>query len=308
MRWQRQEGPARRSRRWSSRVKRFLTRLSLRDQRFRRIVLNHLFSNYTAEQTLCLVKFDDHEIFVDPRDDKIAFTLLSGRAWQRGDLEAAMALASTHDRLPRGRVFIDVGANIGAMTLYAMLSGQFSHAVAIEPDPHNRAILEKNIAINGLAEKVTVAATAASFASGEMPLYRDEKNRGAHSLEEGFVMPPSTTEIVSVDTLDQILQSIGITPNDVGFLKIDVEGHEQSVLLGATRILAAAPPVMLEATFDVSNQAAALADYHTVTEHLKIAYATCAQIDDRQPGTNLPVAYRLDEFVPTAMQHDLLFF
>lgn len=308
MRWRQQEGPPRRGRRWSSRAKRFLTRLSLRDQRFRRIVLNYLFSNYIAEQTLCLVNFDDHEIFVDPRDDKIAFTLLSGRAWQRGDLEAAMALASTHGRLPRGKVFVDVGANIGAMTLYAMLSGQFSHAVAIEPDRHNRSILERNIATNGLTERVTIAATAASFASGEMPLYRDEKNRGAHSLEEGFVMTPSTAEVVSVDKLDQILKNNGIAPRDVGFLKIDVEGHEQSVLHGATGVLGLAPPIMLEATFDTSTHAAGLMDYHAITSHLQTGYKTCAQIDDRQPGTNLPVAYGLEEFAPSSIQHELLFF
>ncbi len=308
MRWQRQEGPARRGRRWTSRIKRFLTRNALHDQRFRRIVLNYLFSNYIADQTLCLVKFDDHEIFVDPRDDKIAFTLLSGRTWQRGDLEAAMALVSTHNRLPRGKVFVDVGANIGAMTLYAMLSGQFSHAVAIEPDHHNRSILERNVAINGLSEKVTIAATAASFASGEMPLFRDEKNRGAHSLEEGFVMTPANTEVVNVDTLDHIIGDLGIGLDDVGFVKIDVEGHEQSVLHGAPKVLSKKPPIMLEATFDVSNQAAGHSDYHAITRHLQAHYDTCAQIDDRQPGTNLPVAHRLQEFVPTSMQHELLFY
>ena len=308
MRWKQQNGPARRSRRWTSRIKRALTRFSLRDQRFRRIVLNHLFSEHMARQTLCLVKFDDHEIFVDPRDDKIAFTLLSGRAWQRGDLEAAMALASTHNRLPRGGVFVDVGANIGAMTLYAMLSGQFSHALAIEPDAHNRSILERNIATNGLSEKVTIAATAASFASGELPLYRDEKNRGAHSLEEGFVMTPSTTHVVSVDRLDQIVKDNGISTSDVSFLKIDVEGHEQSVLHGASRILSNTPALMLEATFDNSTSAAGLNDYHAITKHLQGGYLTCAQIDDRQPGTNLPVSHKLDEFMPSEIQHELLFF
>ena len=105
-----------------------------------------------ASQTLCLVVFDDHESFIDPRNDKIAFTLLSGHAWLRGDLEAAMVLALTPNRLPRGGVFVDVGANISAITPYAMLSGQFAHALDIEPDPHNRSILERNIAANGLSK------------------------------------------------------------------------------------------------------------------------------------------------------------
>ena len=48
-----------------------------------------------ASQTLFLVVFDDHEIFIDLHNDKIAFTLLFGHAWLHGDLEAAMGLALT---------------------------------------------------------------------------------------------------------------------------------------------------------------------------------------------------------------------
>ena len=194
------------------------------------------------------------------------------------------------------------------MTIYAMLSGRFSRAVAVEPDPWNREILAKNLEINGLNDRVVIVGKAVSDRAGTMQLFRDAKNFGAHSLEPGFVLSPDASERhVAVESLDRILADAGVHAGDVGFVKIDVEGHEFAVLAGMTDVLAERPPVMIEVTFadaravdrGQSVRAQELADLR----RLITMYATVLDIERADQSG----AIEVDQFEVTAGQHELLF-
>ena len=293
-----------RRRRWTSRFRRMALEILARDPRFRRTALTYLFSRHLDGDILCLVPFEDHQLFVNPRDDKISFSLMSGKQWQRSDLECAFRVAQSADRLRQGSVFVDVGANIGAMTIYACLSGLFRHVIAIEPDALNRSILDRNVAINGMADQVTVVPMAASSISGEMTLHRDQKNLGAHSLEPGFAMTPGSTETVPVQPLDQIIAQAGIGPEDVGFVKIDVEGHEVDVLRGMSEVMAGAPPILVEATFDLDDKTQPL--NVQIFAPLPRQYHSCADVALRPHSGEPPPLVRLGSFLPTSLQHDLV--
>ncbi len=301
-RWQRGDGPGQRRLPLKTRAKRWLVDLAVRDPRIRRMALNRIFADYAANDTLCLVPFGDHKVFVDPRDDRVAFTILSGRSWQREHLERAIDIVRQAGRLEADSVFVDVGANIGLITIYAMLSGRFSKAIAIEPDPWNRAILQQNLELNEINDRVLVVAKAVSDRVGEMTLHRDAKNLGAHSLEPGFSMSPvEQTESVSVAPLDAILEEIGVTPTAVGLVKIDVEGHEFAALAGMPGILQARPPLMLEVTFDTSD--GGQSDSERLRQSLP-GYVHVAEID--RPTADPSVA--LTDFQASADQHELVIF
>jgi len=303
---------------WASRLKK-LYRYAIvragRDQRHRRFALNHIFSTHLTANTLCLTSFDDHEIFTDPRDDKIAFTILSGQAWQRRQFDRALSAASAAGRITPDSVFVDVGANIGAITLYALLSGYFRHVLALEPDPHNRGILERNIKHNGFAEHVTVIPAAASDRTATQTFYRDARNFGAHSLEAGFSRGQGEAREIPVAPLDHLVRDAGYSPGDIGLLKIDVEGHEHAVLRGMPEILACGPPLMLEITYREAignqdadwhvelNDAIYYQDPHATLTYLPARYTACLPLDAEAATSTAPAMFR-----PHKSQHDLLIF
>ncbi len=218
------------------------------------LALRALLDRQLAPDVLCRVPFDDHVLYVDPRDDKIALKLLAGRAWQRRQLETAIATLRVAGRLPAGGLFLDVGANIGCQTVYAMRSGAFASAIAIEPDPHNFDILKRNLAANGLEGRVEAVAAAASARRGRVLLRRHARNHGAHSVEESFATRPAGTTDVDATPLDELLRHREIAPDKVGLVKIDVEGHELAVLQGMAGLCAAGAPLLVELTADRAGE------------------------------------------------------
>lgn len=308
-RWLDGDGPGARKLPWTTRLKRTLVGYSAHDARIRRMALNKIFADYSTPGVLCLVPFGDHSVYVDPRDDRIAYSLLSGRSWQRDQLVGAFDDVELAGRLRAGGVFVDVGANIGLMTVYALLSGRFARAIAIEPDAHNRAILTKNIEENGFADRVTIVGRAVSDVIGAMVLHRDTKNLGAHSLEPGFSLSADAASgSVDVAPLDTILADAGHAPEDVAFVKIDVEGHEFAVLNGMPELISARVPMMIEVTFGGAaaggNSSDARAEDLAALVRLLPGYHFAKDLE----GGDDALAGPLVDFPVRAGQHELLIY
>ncbi len=68
------------SRRWSRRAVAAAVGLIGRHPRLGGVALRTLLDRRLAPGVLCRVPFEDHALYVDPRDDKVALKLLSGRA------------------------------------------------------------------------------------------------------------------------------------------------------------------------------------------------------------------------------------
>jgi FkbM family methyltransferase len=124
-----------------------------------------------------------------------------------------------------GRLFVDLGANIGQYTL--ALSRRFELVVAVEPNPAALAILKRNLDLNGI-ENVRIQPVAVAAAAGKLPLY------GGEFLSTWSLKHPST-EFVLVDviTLDTLLAGLG----PVDLLKVDIEGAEREVFLAGAEPL-----------------------------------------------------------------------
>jgi FkbM family methyltransferase len=145
-------------------------------------------------------------------------------------------------------VFVDVGAHIGTHTIYALRTGRFARAVAFEPEPRNVALLEKNLAANGLAQAAVVVRKAAGAATGAGVLHLHPRNTGAHAIDAPPSLDGQASLNVPVVRVDHELQTLGVALDKVGLIWVDVEGYEPQVLEGLGGLLARSVPIAFEFT------------------------------------------------------------
>ncbi|MEA2826039.1 MAG: hypothetical protein QOG43_478 [Actinomycetota bacterium] len=141
--------------------------------------------------------------------------------------------------LKPGDLFVDVGANIGVYAAWgATIVGPTGVVLALEPVPRTRLWLEQICAQNGLGQ-VEVIGVSAGEDEGTGWMQTTEGASGLARLATG-----KTTGLqVSVTTIDRLLDS-----RSPALIKIDVEGHELSVLSGARQTLKRSrAPVVFEA-------------------------------------------------------------
>lgn len=222
--------------------RRILEPVLVNTRSFRETVLNAL----AARGHLILCRLPDASFFVDPSDRTVGTHLAWSGDWQRAEVERAIATLQSAGRLPPEAVFVDVGANIGTQTVYAMLLGPFARAVAIEPEPRNLELLAMNVAINKLATRVDLEGKAAGENAGTEWLYLHPRNKGNHTLGKAPSRDGLERLEVPVDRLDAILADHAVEPEAVGLIWIDAEGSEPDVIAGLGRYLDAAPPLVLE--------------------------------------------------------------
>lgn len=134
-------------------------------------------------------------------------------------------------RFPNPHIF-DVGANIGGWTAAVLARWPEADVVCFEPNPTALLGLQKRLDFG-----VFVAPFALSDEVGKAWLYHDgdaDALASLHKRDLGFQDQThgSLRQEVQVQTLDQWLKG-----REVDLLKIDVEGNELSVLLGAGRHL-----------------------------------------------------------------------
>jgi FkbM family methyltransferase len=132
-------------------------------------------------------------------------------------------------------VLFDVGANLGDYS--SKLLEVFPHGkiYAFEPHPKNFARLKNTMTV----DQVHCFNLALGETSGESTLYdRSDREGSCHgTLHESVITEIHGKEMtsvpVSVERLDDFCESHNIQCID--FMKIDTEGHERSVLLGAKK-------------------------------------------------------------------------
>lgn len=145
-------------------------------------------------------------------------------------------IETMHEHIRTGDTCIDVGANIGHHTiLMSHFVGNEGSVVAYEPIPYLRDQMSRSIAINSI-HNVTIHDVALSDKEGQMTLFLRKGNIGGSSLVEGM-----DTEELPVRVLHLDKNHMG----KVDFMKIDVEGYEYHVLLGAVSVIEKYRPIII---------------------------------------------------------------
>lgn len=144
--------------------------------------------------------------------------------------------------LQQGDGFIDIGANVGYFSLVAsVLTGNDGLVVSFEPEKHNFKRLQANIAINEF-DNIVAYNMAVGDEDKTVSLFFNSDNDGGHALwnpgAHSFNAKSRLATIrqdIKLTKLDSIINNIAIPPIKV--IKIDTEGYEHHVLVGATEAI-----------------------------------------------------------------------
>lgn len=170
-------------------------------------------------------------ICMDPVNDKGVERPL----YLTGTYEAG-TLNIIHHCLREGDIFIDVGANIGLMSIFSSRAvGNKGKVYSFEPVSETFKIFKKNIEINKI-KNIDAFNVGVSDSKGKSFIYT---NLYAGKGSSSFIRPADQNESkeykISVETLDELLIRHHLT--NIRMLKIDVEGWELHVLKGAEALL-----------------------------------------------------------------------
>jgi len=135
--------------------------------------------------------------------------------------------------------FVDIGANIGTHTIFALKKACFKQAICVEPDIRNYSLLTCNIILNNLVSRVSLFNNAISENSSEtLQLELSSDNYGDHRIRKdisgGADFGESKRKIIEVQTMtlqDIINETLPINLDNL-LVWVDTQGYEGSVLKG----------------------------------------------------------------------------
>jgi FkbM family methyltransferase len=197
-----------------------------------------------------------------------------------------------------GYVVLDIGANIGAHTLgLAQSVGPTGKVYAFEPTDFAFAKLKRNLALNPELESRTIAQqlllTATLSQKVEHEIYASwplETVDSVHPKHRGRLV--STTH-ATVETLDGFAAKYGIARLDL--VKMDVDGHELSVLRGGMQMLRRFHPVLVMEMSPYVH----LEQYNSFAEFVELLKGLGYSLRNADTGEVVPLdAVELQRLIP----------
>ena len=166
----------------------------------------------------------DHYFFAEAR---VAKDYVRGGLYEKSIINWAIDNFVKEDK-----AVIDIGAHMGHYTMN--MAHKAKRVYAFECSPKSFNYLCANIALQNLHYKVDKFNVALSNKEGKVKYYiRDPLDGGANGIAK--YSTDETDNIESIEVEAKTLDSFGL--KNIGFIKIDVEGHEKEVLEGALNTL-----------------------------------------------------------------------
>jgi FkbM family methyltransferase len=229
--------------------------LNYRGQR-RAIGRGYLFDALRFVTPSVAIETDGLRVYLSTADRVVSRRIFAGGLWERPMFELVMAeladrgLGAALD----GKIFLDIGANIGTASCHAITGHRAALALAFEPAPQNLRFLRQNIVANELEGRVRIHACALSDRDGHVSFELSDVNSGDHRVrtatagEQPALLGESSWSTTRVESrrLDSYVEDGTIALDRVGLAWIDVQGHEGHVFGGAGRLLSSQVPVVCE--------------------------------------------------------------
>ena len=128
----------------------------------------------------------------------------------------------------KGKIVIDIGANIGDSPILFALRGA-DKVIGIEPFPKNYELAKKNIESNNLSDRISLLLAGCASNSSYItidPEYESNITSRLRDFNEGIRIP--------LVTLENILNEFNVEASNA-VLKMDCEGCEYDIILSASK-------------------------------------------------------------------------
>ena len=134
---------------------------------------------------------------------------------------------------------INIGAHIGSTCIPAIKENKFKNSIVFEPTKKTFKLLQSNIFLNGVDDKIKAYNLAISNKKTKLHLAIKKGNIGGNYISTN----KKNTEIVKSDILDNYTYNLNKN-NTLIFM--DVEGHEPNIFLGARKTIKKKIPIVFE--------------------------------------------------------------
>jgi FkbM family methyltransferase len=180
--------------------------------------------------------------------------------WFHGANREQMTMTQFAKLIKSGSTVIEVGGHIGYISLYySQLVGEKGHVIVFEPGPNNLPYLMHNTSKKA---NIRIIEKAVSDTDGKLLFYVEELTGQNNTLIKNFerfkqnlanANIDATYKTINVEAskLDTILPQL---VEKVDFIKIDVEGAELQVLMGAKQIIEVYKPIIMVESNDTGEQ------------------------------------------------------
>lgn len=179
--------------------------------------------------------FSERKQMVIFADDYVSNRVLSHGLYEKKQLELIFDWLKSKKNVFNSTV-LDVGANIGNHSLF--FARFFSKCISFEPNPRTFSVLEIN---SRLVDNIIPMNLGLSDKKGTAPLYTSFRNVGGSSLSGDRNMEVDSRHDIQLDKLDDIINN----EENIGLIKIDVEGHEWFALKGAEKVIKDNKPIII---------------------------------------------------------------
>ncbi len=167
-----------------------------------------------------------HAVFVG---DYVSNKIITDGVFEKRELQ--LLAKDIFPSLSRDSTVLDVGANIGNHAVF--FADYFARVIAFEPNP----MVSKLLHSNAIGREIEVVETGLSDTSGSVDFKINRRNLGGSRISQY----EGDTKI-QVTRLDSLVDRLELS--SVSLIKIDVEGHEDRMIAGASGLLSTLHPVL----------------------------------------------------------------
>jgi len=206
--------------------------------------------NLTFPQNLQYLKLDKGLFLVDVNEH------LGFRFYIYKEFDPLLLKISSFLDIDETNILLDIGANIGSTCIPFAIKYNAA-VIAVEASKNNAFLLLKNAWLNQIKlDAHLVCAVDPNTANTRqwIKFFNNNGNSAANSIFPSWNPSLSSAgyEFVKTITIDKILENVNI--NKICLVKIDVEGSEEMVLKGFSKLKLLNSPIMFEYRIDVMKR------------------------------------------------------